>query len=75
VVQASFSRSADAVCLGRIPADIEANRWTDPARARVWRLALRHTMGAATAAGFTPRTITRDGCYVLPGAGVEGWGA
>lgn len=49
----------------RVPADIEVARATDPDLAGQWRLALRHTMGAAMAAGLVAAAVTRDGCYVL----------
>jgi predicted GNAT superfamily acetyltransferase len=49
----------------RIPADIEALRAADPALGRAWRLALRHTLGVAIAAGFTAVAMSPDGCYVL----------
>jgi predicted GNAT superfamily acetyltransferase len=63
---------ADRAALCRIPADIEADRRANPARARAWRLALRHTMGAVMAAGFTAGTITRDCYYRLSRGGAEG---
>jgi hypothetical protein len=48
-----------------VPEDIVSMRDLDPSRAQAWRLALRHTMGAAMAAGFVADTITRDGWYLL----------
>ena len=49
----------------QVPPDAVALRRSDPVRARAWRLALRHTMGAAMAAGRVTRGITRDGRYLL----------
>jgi predicted GNAT superfamily acetyltransferase len=72
LMRGTFSPAVEAVCLCRIPADIEDDRRVHPARARAWRLALRHTMGAVMAAGFTARTITRDGYYLLSPGGAEG---
>jgi predicted GNAT superfamily acetyltransferase len=75
VVATAFTPPAEGACLCRIPADIEADRRAHPGRARAWRLALRDTMGAAMAAGFTARTISRDGCYLLNPCGAERRGA
>jgi predicted GNAT superfamily acetyltransferase len=49
----------------RVPADVEGLRASEPGLAGQWRLALRHTMGAAMAGGLVAAAVTRDGCYVL----------
>jgi hypothetical protein len=48
-----------------VPADITGIRMSDGSLAQEWRLALRHTMGAAMATQFVATTITPDGWYVL----------
>jgi predicted GNAT superfamily acetyltransferase len=49
----------------QVPEDIMAVRRRDPGLAREWRLALRATMGAAMDAGYSAKSITRDGWYLL----------
>jgi predicted GNAT superfamily acetyltransferase len=63
VVHADDLRAPELRC--RIPADIEALRAADPALARSWRLALRHALGGAIAAGYTAVAMSADGCYML----------
>ncbi|HWE55966.1 MAG TPA: hypothetical protein VG435_10655 [Acidimicrobiales bacterium] len=49
----------------QIPEDVVAWRRRDPGLARDWRVALRHTMGSAIAAGYSATSMTRDGWYLL----------
>ena len=55
---------ADTVLIA-IPADIEAMRIDDPAKATAWRLAVRETLGALLGTGAVVRGFDRDGWYVL----------
>ncbi|MEP6753802.1 MAG: GNAT family N-acetyltransferase, partial [Candidatus Dormiibacterota bacterium] len=57
--------SAARVLTCQVPEDIVALRHTNPARARIWRLALRQAMIAAFAAGYRVSGATRAGWYVL----------
>jgi predicted GNAT superfamily acetyltransferase len=59
----SLQRTQRLLC--RVPADITGIRMSDGSLAQEWRLALRHTMGAAMATQFVATTITPDGWYVL----------
>ncbi len=49
----------------RVPADITALRRRDPALALAWRRAVRDTLGAALAGGYTVTGMSRSGWYVL----------
>lgn len=51
--------------LVQVPADIEALRRSDPARARAWSTAVRTHLGGALDAGARVSGATRDGWYVL----------
>jgi predicted GNAT superfamily acetyltransferase len=57
----SFAR----VLLCQVPDDIVVLRQTDPALARVWRVALRKTITDALVAGYKVSGATRSGWYVL----------
>jgi predicted GNAT superfamily acetyltransferase len=57
--------SGARVLICQVPEDIVALRHTNPARARMWRLALRKALVAAFAAGYRVRGATRAGWYVL----------
>jgi predicted GNAT superfamily acetyltransferase len=49
----------------QVPDDVVALRRQDPDLARAWRAAVRRTMGAAVAAGYGVRGMTRSGWYRL----------
>jgi predicted GNAT superfamily acetyltransferase len=53
------------VLLVAVPPDFESLRATVPALARRWRLAVRHTLGAAMAAGGRVTGFDRAGWYVV----------
>jgi predicted GNAT superfamily acetyltransferase len=55
----------DRMLMCQVPDDVVAWRRRDPGLAREWRLALRHTMGKAMAAGYSATGMTRDGWYLL----------
>lgn len=64
---ASHRRDA-RVLLCQVPEDIVAMRRADPVQARAWRVALRHAMTGAMAAGYELTGATRSGWYVLESA-------
>jgi predicted GNAT superfamily acetyltransferase len=60
---------AGARLLAQVPADVEAMRAADVARAQRWTDAARATLAAALGAGYQVTGITRDGWYVLVRSG------
>ncbi len=57
------------VLLCRVPEDAVSLRRSDPERARIWREALRETMGRALEEGYSATAMSRSGWYVLERAG------
>jgi predicted GNAT superfamily acetyltransferase len=62
--------TASGTVLVGVPADIEARRVTDPARAAAWRMALRDALAPLMASGARVTGFDRDGWYVVS-AGAE----
>ena len=52
-----------------VPADIEAMRERDAAKAAAWRLAIRDSLGSLLAEGGTVRGFDRAGWYIVDGVG------
>jgi predicted GNAT superfamily acetyltransferase len=59
------SVTASGTVLVGVPADIEALRVTDPARAAAWRTALRDALVPLMASGARVTGFDRDGWYVV----------
>jgi predicted GNAT superfamily acetyltransferase len=57
--------SSARVLICQVPEDIVALRRSDPALARAWRAALRHTLGGAMDRGYAITGAARSGWYVL----------
>lgn len=63
LIASSFSFARVLLC--QVPEDIVAVRQSDPALARLWRMALRVAITDALAAGYEVSGATRSGWYVL----------
>ncbi|HEV2476136.1 MAG TPA: GNAT family N-acetyltransferase [Candidatus Dormibacteraeota bacterium] len=60
-----MTESSARVLICQVPEDIVALRHSEPALAREWRGALRHSLGGAMDRGYAITGATRSGWYVL----------